>query len=56
MGSWLATTSMGNSPVVNVEVWNEKWNCCHCACSPVFESNSRAKLVGLRRKCELGLV
>lgn len=23
MGSWLATTSMGNSPVVNVEVWND---------------------------------
>ncbi len=23
MGSWLATTSMGNSPVVNVEIWND---------------------------------
>ena len=60
MGSWLATTSMGNSPVVNVEVWNDGTSrngtvvTAHVA--PVFESNSRAKLVGLRRKCELGLV
>ncbi len=23
MGSWLATTSMGNSPVINVEVWTD---------------------------------
>ena len=23
MGSWLATTSMGENPVINVEIWND---------------------------------
>ena len=23
MGSWLATTSMGDSPVINVEIWTD---------------------------------